>query len=336
MNNIVETIISHWKQGRQIRIASKGWLTGNAPCCVYNGETADHRGRGGILKTPTGGVRYHCFNCGYTAGWEPGNYLSHKLRKLMRWLNIPEEQIQLLVFEAMRNLDEKVVEQERIKKSIDFKKVPLPDSAPMIELYRAGAAKLDPNFKRAFDYLVERGFSLEDYPWQWSPSVEHTLNKRIIIPFYWHNEIIGYTARSSSANSLLKYYNQMDSDYVFNTDAILPEHEFVLVTEGPLDAIAVGGVATLTNEVSETKADIIDSFGKHVIVVPDRDKSGRVMVEHALEYGWSVSFPYWQDDVKDAAKAMERYGRLYTLNSILENVATSKLKIELLAKDIYN
>ena len=53
------------------------------------------------------------------------------------------------------------------------------------------------------------------------------------------------------------------------------------------------------------------------MLVPDRDKAGQKLIDDALEYGWSVSFPEWEADVKDINAAVIRYGKLFTLKSNL-------------------
>lgn len=333
MNSIQQNIIDALPARR--RQASKGWISFNAPCCVHRGETADTRSRGGLLPLSNGGFSYHCFNCNYTTGWQPGAHLGYRVRNLLSWLGMPEDRIQILVFEAMRNVDHTVVQEEFKKKSANFKPVQLPDHAPIKELVSAGAHLLDENLAAVVDFISQRGFDLDDYNWQWSPSSEHGLNRRVIIPYTWQGKTIGYTARSVNPNSKIKYFNQVDSDYVFNTDRQTLDRKFVIVTEGPLDAVAVDGVAVLTNEVSESKAEIIESLGRQVIVVPDRDRSGRLLLDQAVQYGWSVSFPLWEPDVKDAAEAHRRYGKLYTLRSILADVETSGLKIKLRSRGIF-
>lgn len=315
--------------------ASKGWLSFNAPCCTYRGETQDTRSRGGVLFTPEGGFSYHCFNCNFKTGWQPGRHLGYGVRNLFRWLNMPYEQIQVLVFEAMRNIDSEVIQQEFKKKSKTFKPIKLPKCAPLNELIAAGAHNLDKDVAKVYSFIQERGFSVDDYNWQWSPESSNGMNKRVIIPYTWQGKTIGYTARSTVNGSKLRYFNQVDSDYVFNTDAQTNKREFVLVTEGPLDAIAVGGVAVLTNEVSENKAEIIESLGKRIIVVPDKDKSGQKLIDAALQYGWNVSFPLWESDIKDCADAHKRYGKLYTLRSILQDVESSDLKIKLRSREFF-
>ena len=72
---------------------SGGWISFNAPCCVYNSESADRRQRGGKKNTDQG-WSYHCFNCGYTASFVLGRTLTFKARKLLAWLNVPQEEIE--------------------------------------------------------------------------------------------------------------------------------------------------------------------------------------------------------------------------------------------------
>ena len=93
-------------------------------------------------------------------------------------------------------------------------------------------------------------------------------------------------------------------------------------------------VAILSNECNEVQADIIDGLGREVIVVPDADQAGKKLIDAAIEYGWSVSYPIWQETHKDVSSAVTNYGRLFVLKSILEAKQTSRLKIELLKKKL--
>jgi DNA primase len=76
---------------------------------------------------------------------------------------------------------------------------------------------------------------------------------------------------------------------------------------------------------------LIRSLGRQVVVVPDQDRAGLGLIDRAVELGWSVSIPNWQD-CKDTNDAVQRYGRLATLLSILENAESSRIKIELRKK----
>jgi hypothetical protein len=304
--------------------ASKGWISFNAPCCTHNGETPDKKGRGG-MHFDNSGVVYHCFNCGYKTGWRPGLHFGLKIRKLMEWMGMDEGLIMRLQFDALRDLDEEVVYQERIKEAIQFESRELPENT--IDLKDAtNQDALD-----TIQYLNNRGFYLNDFDWMWSSSEGY--NRRVIIPYTWENKVIGYTARSIDyQRSKGKYIQHVGSDYVFGIDQQKRDSKFAIVVEGVFDAIPLNGLAVLTNEVSDKKAEIIDTLGREIIVVPDKDKSGKHLVNAALKYGWSVAFPDWQEDVKDSADACLRYGRLYTMRSILATKQSNKLKIELYKK----
>jgi len=312
----IKTVIPH-----KHKAASKGWISFNAPCCVHNGETQDKKGRGG-LHFDNGGVVYHCFNCGFKTGWRPGLHFGLKIRKLMEWLGMDEGLIMRLQFDALRDIDEEVVYQERIKEEIHFDPRDLPEHTVCL----SEAQEDDANEVK--NYLIARGFNLHDFNWLWSNAEGY--NRRVIIPYTWENKVIGYTARTIGLGR--KYIQHVGSDYVFGMDQQKRDSKFALLCEGPLDAIPLGGLAVLTNEVSERKAEIIDTLGKEIIVVPDKDKAGKQLVNAALKYGWGVAFPDWEHDIKDVADACLRYGRLYTLRSILYTKQSNKLKIELLRK----
>jgi DNA primase len=156
--------------------------------------------------------------------------------------------------------------------------------------------------------------------------------KRFIIPCTYENKLVGYTARSTDENSKPKYHNSYDTGYVYGMDDQLPNAKFVIVTEGILDAMCIGGVGVLSNNASETQAEIIDTLAREVVLVPDRDSAGQKLIDDALEYGWSVSFPEWETDVKDINDAVVRYGKLFTLKSIIDAKQTMSLKINLMRK----
>ena len=103
---------------------TSGWVSFNAPCCVHNGETADTRGRGGLVFNPDGGTSYHCFNCNFTANYTPGRHLNYKFRKLLSWLGASENDVRRLVIDAIRVKElvapESIVE-EVVQEEIKFK-----------------------------------------------------------------------------------------------------------------------------------------------------------------------------------------------------------------------
>jgi DNA primase len=73
---------------------------------------------------------------------------------------------------------------------------------------------------------------------------------------------------------------------------------------------------------------------REVIVVPDQDKAGLKLIDKALEHGFSVSVPLWDDYIKDVNDAVTKYGRITTILDIIEYRNNSSLKIKLARREL--
>jgi len=333
-NNIQDVLVAHLPSKKST--SSSNWISFSGPCCVHNGESVDKRGRGGAIANGDGSVSYHCFNCGYKASWKPGRPVSYKLRKLLQWLGADEATIRGLTIEALRikevaDITNPVKEE---KEEVVFKTRDLPeDSKTILEWLNDGEHEYA---TKTAEYALGRGLEDKLDQLMWSPSRAGNMNRRLIVPFNWKGDTIGYCGRAIEEDVQPKYFNSMEPGYVYNTEAQDKENKFVIVVEGPFDALKINGVAVLSNNVSEIQADVIDNLAKDVIVVPDKDEAGQKLVDAALEYGWNVSFPEWDNDIKDVSDAVDRYGKLYTLWSIISTKQTSRIKIELMRKKLGN
>ena len=98
--------------GKRKQTAS-GWISFNAPCCIHRGDTQDTRSRGGIKPSTDGSWSYHCFNCGYTASFVLGRNLTFKARKLLEWMNVPQEEIERINLESLKHKSIEGLIQER-------------------------------------------------------------------------------------------------------------------------------------------------------------------------------------------------------------------------------
>jgi hypothetical protein len=300
---------------------SSGWMSFDASCCVHNGESPDTRQRGGFISHGNG-FTYHCFNCGFKTSWQPGRQISAKNKKLFKWLNVPNSKVNEWSLEALKLLNNTDTA-NFVQHEFQIALLP-PDSVPLT------TALLDyPDSIACLDYLLDRGHTLEDFDWHYCPMPGYT--DRLIIPFHHQKKLIGYTARKVKPGSP-KYLSESQSGYVFNLDNQHYSNKVVLVTEGPFDALAVDGVGLLTNLPNDHQRAIINSLGKTVIVVPDRDFTGMGLVKYAMDNEWLVAIPPWEDDVKDASEAFKRYGKLFTIKSILDTATDNKIKLELLMK----
>ena len=300
-----------------------GWVSFNAVCCLHNGESQDKKRRGGLKRTDDNGVTYHCFNCGFKASWRPGRNLGKRMRDLLHWMGANDDQINRLAFECLKT------ESEQTKKDnivLDFQPRRFPANTQKIT---SELIEQDERVIPIVEYIYSRGLTLDDSDFYWSS--EPGFIDRMIIPLTVNRKLMGYIGRKITKGNP-KYLTEHPSHIVFGLDRQPWDRKFVLVFEGSIDAILLGGVAVLTNEISPEQALQINDLGREVIVVPDRDKPGETMIRQAIDLGWSVSFPNWADDIKDAADAVLRYGRLATMISIIKNVESNSLKIKLRVK----
>jgi hypothetical protein len=336
--------VNLWKLGRKTKTSPSGWISGNAVCCAHNGQTTDTRGRGGIHIDDNGNISYSCFNCNFKASYQPGRHLTFKFRKLLSWMGAADSDVKRLVIEAIRIKD--LVAPEQVKEpeeKIEFKVRELPKDAVSFQQLLTHHLLDDFNnvpslLNSAVDYVKARKINTGKYDFYWTDSTEHSLHQRVIIPMIWEGRTIGYTSRAFTDGVKPKYYSHYEPNMVFNTNNQLHDWKFVVVCEGPFDAMSIDGVAVLGNEVSDVQADIIDALGREVIVVADADKSGSKLVDAAIKYGWSVAFPVWQEDTdcKDISDAVVKYGKLFVLASILQARESSALKIKLLSKRMFD
>jgi hypothetical protein len=308
-----------------------GWISVNAVCCHHRGETQDNRMRGGILPNPKGGFQWHCFNCNFKAGWTPGHLLSNNTRQLFRWLGLGETDISKLGLIALK-LKEDITPNT---KSLNFElnEVSLPEGArPLVEWLDADLDnEQESQFVEVATYVANRGFDPSSEFFYWTPLSGYS--DRVIIPFLHEGKIVGSTARKVK-DGKPKYLADSQPGFVFNLDRQSWERKFVLVTEGQLDAIAVDGCAIGHNDPNDAQIARLNALGKEVIVIPDRDRPGAKIIKAALDNKWSVSMPPWGEDIKDAADAMKKYGRLYTLFTILHYRESNEIKIQLMKKKL--
>ncbi len=329
MNLIQNTIQSLLPSKR--KQTPSGWISFDAPCCHHRGQRADSRQRGGMLFSGDG-FQYHCFNCSFKAGWSPAKLLSKNTKSLLKWLGLPDIEIQKLNLEALKNKNELPKLLDTPLKDLVEKELPKESKSLIDWISDKGQFETYENeLTPIVEYIYTRGMKIDWYPWHWSP--EPGYKDRIIIPFYDKEKIVGYTGRKIT-DGKPKYLTDSQPGYVFNIDRQTYDRKFVILAEGQFDAIAVDGCAVMSNDPSDQQIMRLKSLQKEIIVVPDRDAPGAKLIEAALEHGWSVSMPPWGEDIKDIADVVKKYGRLYALTTILHYKETNEIKIQLLKKKL--
>ena len=308
-----------------------GWTSFNAPCCQHRGHSPDTRKRAGI-RFDGNGVVYNCFNCKFTTGWQPGSPFGEKMKTLARWLGAGEDLIKEFVFEALKTESEEY-KPETFKPKIDFEDKPLPEGALPLRDWLESAilsdAEMSENILPVVNYIISRGFDPLSNDFYWSPSTGY--EKRVIVPFRWQNRVVGNTARKI-VEGRPKYLSDQHPHFVFNFDRQKENQKYIIVCEGPFDALAIDGVALLTNDIAEQQSRIINSLGAEVIVIPDQDRAGLILFDRAAELDWAVAMPNWEDDVKDVADAVQKYGKLFVLTDAIMTAQKGSIKVKMAKK----
>lgn len=316
MSLIADTILSYLPYNR--KSTPSGWISFNAICCQ------DKRARGGFIMDGDS-LSYHCFNCGFKASWQPGRSISVKMRQLFQLLSVPTDIVSKIYIEALRLKDTEIIHQESLVPKFIPKTLPR-GSKRIIDLLDDPSEKL----VQVIEYIYSRALTLEDYDFYWSD--EEGLDNRLIIPYYFRNQIVGYTCRRIDEGKP-KYLADQQPGYVFNLDRQNYNRQFVIVCEGQFDALSIDGIAIMSNEINKQQSMLINQLGKQVIVVPDRDQPGLNILNSAMEYNYSVSMPDWDKDVKDINDAVKKYGKIQTLLMIKQSILETELKIKLRSKE---
>ena len=307
------------------KTTQSGWHSFNAVCCHYRGHKSDRRSRGGI-KFDGDNWSYHCFNCGFKCTFTLGRTLTRNTRQLLSYCGMDKDDINKYSLESLQHKDLlDFVKVKREKKKIKFKEMNLPD-AELIDIN-------NPKHEIYVSYLNKRKIRINDYPFMCTPDAEGRQANRVIIPYTYENKIVGHTSRYLDDRTP-KFINDQQQGYVFGIDLQKPEYEVCIVTEGIFDALSINGCALTHNTINENQAEILKNLNKKVIVVPDQDKTGLEIIDRALDLGFQISLPDWDEGIKDVNDSVVKYGQLSTVLSILQSATNSKIKIEVKRKQL--
>jgi len=308
------------------KVTQSGWHSFNAVCCQYRGHKTDRRGRGGI-KFDGENWSYHCFNCGFKCTFTLGRTINRNSRQLLSYCGMDKDDIDKYSLESLQHKDLlDFVKIKREKKKVKFKEMSLPEEAELIDIN-------NPKHEIYVSYLNKRKIRIHDYPFMCTPDSEGRQANRIIIPYTYENKIVGHTSRYLDDRTP-KFINDQQQGYVFGIDLQKPEYEVCIVTEGIFDALSINGCALTHNTINENQAEILKNLNKKIIVVPDQDKTGLEIIDRALDLGFQISLPNWDEGIKDVNDSVIKYGQLSTVLSILQSATNSKIKIEVKRKQL--
>lgn len=212
------------------------------------------------------------------------------------------------------------------------------DQFPEATLPRDSVLLKDATHPRAIavrDYLCERGLSYLDlHPFYWSPEYPDCL----IIPWLHHKEkLVGWVGRNiykkAGEKGRFVFYEPKPAHYMFNQHLIRTHAgRKLFVVEGELDAIPLKCIASRSSKLTKQQINILRLSGKDIVLIPDRD-TPRSFLSLAKEEGWYVACPRWISptpgkEIKDVSSAVQTFGRLYTIESIMQNITNNWIAAE--------
>lgn len=305
---------------------ANGEISFNGVCC-YRSEKPDTKKRGGVKFFDDGFV-YNCFNCKFSCGFTLGKFLSKKCVQFLRDCGSTSEQITTLfkmIDEYNSTVGTSTKNKELIKPRI-IRDIPTEYKSIKESLYKGENSK---TLKKIYTYISQRNERLLS----WADLLWAEGRENFLIPCYEFNKIVGYSLRSIHDESEHKYIHYVPSGYIFNFDNLTKDRKYQIVVEGQTDALAINGLALLSNVFTPEKLKRLLEYkgNSEIILVPDRDKPGLKMIQQLLDENlpFSVSFPSWQKGIKDVEEAVKRYGRLYTIYDIIKNKESDKNKIKI-------
>lgn len=323
-----------------VKRGSKGYLQFDCPMCVSMGTTKDTRKRCGI-KQNVDSIGINCFNCGFKTKYFFGQQIGKRVQDFMIEIGIPETKINELKYWAwqnsIKNSETELTIIEKKKAPYSYRQIMLPESFKTITQHAYENNDI-PEFLKAASYVLERSHSANPNQLYWSNEYKNY----VIIPLIFNGKIVGYTGRAIDDSISPKYNNiSVPNSFLFNCDILNNfNRKYVIVVEGLFDALAISGVSTMGAKLNDTQIARLNSCPLKKIVVPDVDKTGKRLIDVAIKNNWHVSIPnvginkHWDKDIKDCDDAVKRYGKLWSLHSILEHMTNDNNKIKILMENI--
>ena len=319
MGTTIEDIVREYVSFK--RISSNGW---NSTYCEHCGDGARTKGpRGGWLFEGDMAF-YNCFNSGCSGSFDPNREIpmSSGMWGIMKSFGIPVSKVMALV-------DPNKLKSKPKLPKIQFNYIDVPDHFYPLENSN------DENSKIAYKHLIEkRRINPRDYEFFLSTGITNSsdpnekrlarsFKNRLIIPAYYNDRMIGYEGMSldgkggkylSVGKNLIHGYNNL-----FRYE----NHAPLFITEGFFDAYHLNGVAVLTNKITNTQIELLNRTERQKVVVPDRRNDSNMLAKKALELGWGLSLPDIKP-YKDISEAIEYYGILYVVDSVMKNIKYGK------------
>ena len=304
--------------------SKKGWY--EVLCKVCN----DH-GRKGLragFMFDQDSVAYHCFNCNHNAVYDPtkDQGMPKPMERVLQDFGVPEDEWQKVLFTSLANRDAGGNVRTELPKPKNIEPEVL--KAPPLFYFLKDADPKDKWATIAKHYLdSDRGIDYNSYPFMLSQPTDDVRykkwNGRLIIPVYKGNNLIFWIGRDLTGKKLKKYESPaVDRDRVlYGFDQLFKHTDLPLyIVEGWFDAFVIDGVAVFGNRIQKSQIEWLNKSRRTKVYIPDRLGDGQVGAKQALEAGWHIATPDI-GNCKDMSEAVQKYGKLYVMKSIVETTA---------------
>lgn len=285
----------------------------------------DRRKRGGFVPSVTGGFRYNCFNggCEYNqpTGWEPGNGLVGRIRRLFEQLGGSVGNLPLADLVPTNHINGTKAGEAPVRHdvAVKFPDVSMPEGTMFLDEALASDARAEP----IFDYLVQRSpmFVETNYPFMWTPKHPNHL----MVPYlHFDGQIVGYMGRKVTATKGAdRFLQRAAPNYMFNQYLLKGRSsKYVFVMESPLDAILMRGIATRENRLTQKQINLLGMTASTPVLIPDRKiTEAEPYFKAAQDNDWPVAVPDWP--YKDVGDAVQKMGLLNAVSAITSSITTN-------------
>lgn len=260
------------------------------PFCVQRGYSPDTRYRLGLNVRKNMG---HCFNC----EWGSRKAVTY-IAKLFN----------------LGDVDTSDFSKEEKKVHSD---VHLPED--FCRLWKKGKRPFGALYKKAFDYLINRGVSISQIEnHRIGVSLIGDYAYRIVFPVYFKRKLVGLVCRDFTGQSDLRYKNSVGDKFLYNARSY-PTSDTAILSEGIFDCLSIeralptfDSIALLGHSLTpETEAYLLQKY-KKLIVWSDPDVAGLMgsikIAESFRMIGRQVEFvpPYKDKDPGDLSAPIIR------------------------------
>lgn len=301
-------------------VSSGGW---ERLYCEVCGDGARTKGPRGAFLFEGDVCFYNCFNCGIDGSFDPNREVacSRDMWEILTSFGIQPREFKKIEEHAKKQQGIKVVKRQPIViPTID----PIPDFFKLLRDFPEDNLIADRRFLWE-NYKMTQ----DDYPFYLSTgksaaqSVQaKQLRPRIIIPAFYRGDMVYWQARLFVGESQNKYVSasvKSAGNVVFGMDNLhIHRHRPLYITEGFFDSWHVDGVAVMTNRMKKGRIDVINRSPRQKVILPDQNDDGMNLADQGIELGWGVALPKIYPET-DICKAINRFGKLYVMKSIIDN-----------------